>query len=146
MKKLSIILALIAAVAMSSCNKPHETTISLALNNDVVDLEKSHNSKELVQYARVTSNGSWVATLETEDGRTWCWLNTFYTDSKGNKVSIKGLQPVAYYDGTELVCKVKGSGTIDVPIAFGTTSENRYAVFTVYRPDTGERCSMRLDQ
>ncbi len=146
MKKLSIILALIAAVAMSSCIKPHETSISLALNNDVVVLPKSHASKDLVHYARVTSNGSWEAVLETADGRTWCWIENTYTNSKGDVVPIKGLKAVAYFDGTDLLCKVKGSGTMYVPIAFGTTSSTNHAVFTVYRPDTGERCSMRLDQ
>lgn len=145
MKKLYVILAVVlTAMVMSSCDTT-EGTISLALNNDVVDLPKSLVDKALVHYAQVTSNGTWEATLETEDGTSWCWLETSYTNSKGETIAIKGLTPIAYDDGG-LVRKVKGTGTIFVPIVYSPTSATKYAVFTVYRPDTGERCSMRLDQ
>lgn len=129
---------------MSSCYKT-EGNISLALNNDVVVFPKTA-TETMVHYAKVTSNGSWEATLEIADGRTWCWLETTATNANGETIPVKGLEPVKYFPDTDILCKVKGSGTIYVPIRFGSTSETRYAVFTVYRPDTGERCTMRIDQ
>ncbi len=147
MKKLYIILAVVLALGVTtSCVKPFEYTNSLAINGIVRDLPTAHNSKELVEYVQVVSDGSWVAMIEAADeGATWCWLETSYVKD-GKTVQVKNLKPLAYYETTDLLCKVKGTGSTYVPIRYAETTSTRYATFTVYRPDTGERCSIRLDQ
>lgn len=154
MKKLYIILTVVLALGVTtSCVKPFEHTTSLAINGIVRDLPTAHNSKELIEYVQVVSDGSWIAMIEqpTSGEATLInfWLETSYVKN-GKTVQINNLKPLAYYqiDGvdSELLCKVKGTGSTFVPIRYVETTSTRYATFTVYRPDTGERCSIRLDQ
>ncbi len=146
MKKLSIFLgALFVAMAMTSCVKPYENPTSLALDGLVVVLPKTLEGKEPIHYAKVTSNGEWIAELETADGSTWCWMDPTRTDAEGKKTLIKGVKVLANYDGTDMACKIKGTGNIYVPIHFAF-GQGRYAKFSVYRTDTGERCTLQLRQ
>ncbi|MBO7219813.1 MAG: hypothetical protein J6V21_01340 [Alistipes sp.] len=147
MKKLSIFLgALFIAVAMTSCVKPYENTIPLALDGLVVVLPKTLDGKEPIHYAKVTSNGEWIAELETADGSTWCWIDPTRTDAEGNKTPIKGFKVLANYEGSDLVCKVQGSGNLYIPIHFALSQSAHYAKLSVYRTDTGERCTLQLRQ
>ena len=147
MKKLSIILgALFIAVAMTSCVQPYENTNSLALDGLVVVLPKTHDTKEPIHYAKVTSNGEWIAELETADGSTWCWIDPTKTDAQGNKKVDKGITILSNYDGSDLVCKIKGSGNYYIPIHFAFSQSAHYAKLSVYRTDTGERCTLQLRQ
>lgn len=148
MKKIAIILSIMMACVATSCVKPFEYTIGLALDNHEVNIPKSvADTTEPIHYAHITSNGKWEATLVTEDGNSWCWLQEYYIDANGNKVKV--VEPVQAYDGMEEMgrwTKVKGKGTLWLPIAYVTASANRYATLTVRNTSTGEVCQMRITQ
>ncbi len=146
MKKIVIILSVIVAFVASSCQNTFDPTITLALDNQEVNIPKSvSDTAEPVHYARVTSNGRWEATLETEDGNSWCWLREYYTDAKGKKVNV--VEPISHFDGMEgRWNKVKGKGTVWLPLCYVTSSTTRYAVLTVRNIKTGEVKQLRITQ
>ncbi len=152
MKKLSIILAtLFAAGVMTSCVEPFEYDLSLALNNSVLVLPKVVNTDPATptpyyNHTQVTSNGTWEATIETADGQTWCWLTDRYMDYKNDKeVVVKNLKIVKYFEDGVKGYKVRGNGTLFLPICY-MSGGPRYAILTVRRVDTGETLTMRIDQ
>lgn len=148
MKKIAFILSVVVAYVAVSCVKPFEYSITLALDNTEVNIPKSvADTTEPIHYARITSNGNWEATLVTENGDAWCWLQEYYTDVNGNKVYH--VTPVSAFEGMESMGrwnKVQGSGTLWLPIVYVTASANRYALLTVRNTDTGEVCKMRITQ
>lgn len=151
MKRLSIIIAIVFATSLLiSCKRGYEPTIELATDNFELQLPKSlTNVEEYVYYARVSSNGEWEATLELElDGESWCWFQEYYVDAKGNKVQV--VTPVQAFDGEEETrkwCKIKGSGTVWVPIRYVTTASERHAVMMLRRTDdVKKQCVMYITQ
>lgn len=168
MKKILVMLSvLFAATALTSCMRPYEPTISLAINNRVLYLRAIAYAHPdglpgNYHYIQITSTGSWEATLETEDGTAWCWLNDFYLkvlkdengvplkDELGNLVTervyiAKGVEAIG--DSDTNFRKVKGTGTVFLPMMYNNSQgKDRYATFYVRRPDTGELCVMNIKQ
>lgn len=150
MKRLSIIIAIIVATSLfSSCKRGYEPTIELATDNFELQLSKSPTAEEPIYYARISSNGSWEATLEIElQGESWCWFQEYYVDSKGNKVQV--VTPVEAFDGMEEQgrwCKIRGTGTVWVPLRYVTASVERHAVMMLRRTDgVDKRCNMYITQ
>lgn len=146
MKKIALILTVVVAFVATSCQNDFKPTITLACDNQEVNIPKSvSDTAEPVHYARITSNGRWEATLETENGNSWCWLREYYTDSKGNKVNV--VTPISSFEGMEgRWNKVKGKGTVFLPICYVTSSSTRYALLTVRNTDTGESIQLRITQ
>lgn len=154
MKRISIILAVIFAIGVTtSCVQPWKNEVSLALDNDVVLLPMSLNvdppvNPPYVNFTLVSSTGPWEATIETQDGSSWCWLANYYEEEHGEekvKVYIKGLKVVEYFSDGEKACKLRGNGYMPLYIYY-MPGGPRYAMLTVRRTDTGEVCTMRLDQ
>lgn len=148
MKKLSIILAIaFATVVMPSC-VGYEPTIELAVDNFELQLSKAGNGVEPIYYARVSSNGEWEATLETENGGSWIWFQDYYVDAKDNHIQV--VTPVQAFEGMEEVGywnKIKGKGTVWVPIRYGTTDFERHAVIMIRRTDgVDKRCNLFITQ
>lgn len=149
MKKIAILLSLVVAFVFASCEKRFEfDKNSISLDNAEVNLPKSvSDTAEPVHYAKITTGGSWEATLETANGNSWCWLQEYYIDAKGEKVQV--VEPVQSFEGMEEMGrwnKVKGNGTVWLPIGYVTASANRYAVLTVRHTGTGEIVRMRITQ
>ena len=167
MKKISIILSvLFAACVATSCVKPFEYSISLALNNYDLSLPKTTgNIDGNIHYIQITSTGEWEATLEhAKAGETWCWLVDYYLknakDENGNTLYDENNNPIkekvyvaegieVFVGGSESqFCKVRGSGTIFLPMGYmdnyGATP--RYATFSVRRLDNGEVKVMNITQ
>ena len=148
MKKIAIILSLVVAYIATSCVKPFEEPNTIAADNYEVNLPKSvSDTSEPVHYAHISSNGNWTASLETQDGNSWCWLQEYYLDAKGNQVNV--VTPISAFDGMEDMGrwnKVKGSGSLYLPIRFVTSSINRYAVLILTNTDTGDQVIMRITQ
>ncbi len=147
MKKILVILSvLFAASVVTSCQKPFEPTISLALNNINLTLEKQVTEGVSVSthFIQVTSTGTWEAFIETESGACWCWLQDHYIDKDGNKVQIV---EALGYDAVGNINKVRGKGLVYLPMEYMDNSGDvRNAIFTVVRPDTGEKCVMYIKQ
>ena len=147
MKKLSIILAIVFAAVMTSC-VGYEPSIELDTDNFELQLAKSPGSEEPIYYARISSNGEWEATLETESGDVWCWFQDYYVDAKENKVQV--VTPVQAFEGMEDMGrwnKVKGSGTVWLPIRYGTADAERHAVIMIRRTDgVDKKCAMFITQ
>ena len=148
MKKIAIILSLVVAYIATSCVKPFEEPNTIATDNYEVNLPKSvSDTSEPVHYAHISSNGNWTAKLELEDGNSWCWLQEYYLDANGNQVNV--VTPISAFDGMEEMGrwnKVKGSGSLYLPIRFVTSSINRYAVLILTNTDTGDKVIMRITQ
>ena len=150
MKRLSIIIAIVFATSLlASCKRGYEPSIPLATDNFELQLPKSiANVEEPIYYARISSNGEWEAKLETETGDTWCWFQEYYLDAKGNKVKV--VTPVQAYDGMEEQGRwnrVKGSGTVWVPLRYLTTDSERHAVMMIRRTDGVDvQCEMFITQ
>lgn len=149
MKKIAIILSVVMACIATSCVKPFEEPNAIALDNYEVNLPKSvSDTSEPVHYAHISSNGNWTAKLElADDATTWCWLQEYYIDAKGNQVNVA--TPVSAFEGMEEEGRwnqVKGSGTVYLPIRFLTASANRYGVLIVTNTDTGDQVIMRITQ
>ena len=167
MKKIAIILSVVfAACVMTSCQKPFEPTISLALNNFELSLPKTTGVLSgNIHYIQITSTGPWEATLETaREGEIWCWLQDYYGVPKKdeNGVTMKDefdntiMDRVYVAEGVEIFvggseeqfCKVKGTGTVFLPMGYMDNNGGslRYATFSVRRTDTGETRSMSISQ
>ena len=151
---------------MTSCQKPFEPTISLALNNFELSLPKTTNVLSgNIHYIQITSTGPWEATLETaKAGEIWCWLQDYYGVPKKdeNGVVMKDefdntiMDRVYVAEGIEIFeggseeqfCKVKGSGTVFLPMGYMDNNGGslRYATFYVRRTDTGESRVMSISQ
>lgn len=167
MKKISIILSvLFAACVATSCVKPFEYSISLALNNYDLSLPKSTgNINGNIHYIQITSTGEWEATLEhAKEGEIWCWLQDYYMqdvkDANGSVIKDENSNPIQekvyvangvkiFEGGSDTqFCVVRGSGTVFLPMGYmdnnGTTV--RYATFSVRRLDTGETKIMNITQ
>lgn len=146
MKKIVLISIIFVASVMTSCVQKFEYTLPLALNNLDLTLPKAGDGTESpVNYVQITSTGTWEAYLEPSvDGETWCWLEDHYIDKKGKKKYVGKV--IAYYENTERGCKVRGSGTVWLPMRYLTTGSVRYATFTVRRVDTDDICIMRITQ
>lgn len=150
MKK--IFLLLIAAVAVVSCDLSDRTfkpSISLAVDNLEVNLPKSvTDTSEPTYYCRVTSTGRWVASIETQTGDVWCWLQEYANDVNGNRYEI--VDPLEAFEGMEEMgrwSKVEGkAGTTWLPIRFLTASVVRYAALTLRNLDSGEVLVLRITQ
>lgn len=150
MKK--ILLLLIAAVAVVSCDLSDRTfkpSISLAVDNLEVNLPKSvADTAEPTHYCRITSTGRWEATLETQTGDVWCWLQEYATNIKGETYYMA--TPVEAFEGMEEMgrwSKVQGEkGTTWLPIRFLTSSVVRYGALTLRNLDTGEVLVLRITQ
>ena len=156
MKKIYVILTLmfVASVA-TSCVKPFEPTISLALNNTELSIPASTAELYPTHFIQVTSNGSWEATLETYgENETWCSIEDYYlttiTNEDGIVEEIKhyvaNVKVVECFENSNKGCKVQGTGTVFLPLHYNAAGSKRYAVFTVRRADTGELCVMRIVQ
>lgn len=162
MKKIGIILAIVVACVATSCQKPFEPSIELALDNFKLDLPKTTNALSgNIHYHRITSTGPWEATLETEkEGEIWCWLEDYYLQAKkengvtvkdeyGNTVYekiyiAKGLET---FEGSEKYCRVSGKGTTFLPMGYmDNIGSARYAVFTVRRTDMDLQCVTYITQ
>ena len=152
MKKIAILISVIMACIATSCNKVRtfDPSIVLSLDNAEVNLPKSvSDTAEPVHYIHITSNGKWEATLETQDGNSWCWIQEYYLDSKGNKVFVA--EPLEAFDGMEEMGrwnKVKGNGSVYLPLYYVTANANRYGILKVRRTDTNkaEVVTMRITQ
>lgn len=167
MKKILVILTVIfAASVATSCVKPFESQISLSVSNRTLDLAAAPAAHPdgipgNFQYIQICSTGSWEATIETEDGTAWCWLNDHYlTAQKGpdgkplvdemgmvitNKTYI--VEGVEKFTGTDKFRKVRGSGMVYLPMQFNSNPPAiRYATFYVRSTDTGEVCEMKIRQ
>lgn len=147
MKKIAFILSIIFAVSLTtSCVQKFEYSIPLALNNLQLDLPKAGDGTDNpVHYIQITSTGTWEATLEPSvEGETWCWLEDFYLDKNGKKVKIA--EVIDFYEGTERGCKVRGKGTLWLPMRYFASASERYATFTVRRVDTDDMRVMRITQ
>ncbi len=147
MKKILVILSvLFAASVVTSCQKPFEWSIPLALNNIKLTLPKQVTEGVSVSthYIQVTSTGTWEAYLETESGACWCWLQDHYLDGNGNKVYIV---EVLGYDEVGNINRVRGKGNVYLPMEYMDNSGDvRNALFTVERHDTGHKCVMSISQ
>ena len=65
-------------------------------------------------------------------------------DKDGNKVQIV---EVLGYDAVGNINKVRGKGLVYLPMEYMDNSGDvRNAIFTVVRPDTGEKCVMYIKQ
>ena len=157
---------MLAACVLTSCQKPFEPTISLALNNFELSLPKTTNVLSgNIHYIQITSTGPWEATLETaKAGEIWCWLQDYYGVPKKdeNGVVMKDefdntiMDRVYVAEGIEIFeggseeqfCKVKGSGTVFLPMGYMDNNGGslRYATFYVRRTDTGESRVMSISQ
>ena len=181
MKKILVILTVIfAASVATSCVKPFESQISLSVSNRTLDLAAAPTAHPdgipgNFQYIQICSTGSWEATIETEDGTAWCWLNDHYlTAQKGPDgkplVDEMGMVETPEYivanipssntntktyiveggekfTGTDKFRKVRGSGMVYLPMQFNSNPPAiRYATFYVRRTDTGEVCEMKIRQ
>lgn len=167
MKKILVILSVFfTAAVVTSCVKPFEPTISLSLTNRTLALGSTADAHpdEIpgnFHYINITSTGSWEATLETENGSAWCWLNDHYLtarkgadgkplkDEMGNVITDKTyiVEGVEKFKGTDKFCKVRGSGSVYLPLQFNNNQTTvRYATFYVRRLDTGETCVMNIRQ
>lgn len=148
MKKIAIILSVMVACLATSCQKPFEYTLSIAFDNQEVNLPKTiANKTDFVHYIHIVSNGEWEATLETADGNSWCWLQEYFVDSEGGQVKV--VEPVQSFEGMEEMGRwnvVRGKGTLWLPLRFVTTTVARYATLTVRRTDTGEIKQLRITQ
>ena len=168
MKKILVILTVIfAATVATSCVKPFESQISLSVSNRTLDLAAAPTAHPdgipgNFPYIQICSTGSWEATLETEDGTAWCWLNDHYltarkgadgkpiVDENGMVVTdktyiVEGVE--AFVQGTDNFKKVRGSGMVYLPMQFNSNPPaTRYATFYVRRVDTGEVCEMKIRQ
>lgn len=150
MKK--ILLLLIAAVAVVSCDLSDRTfkpSIPLAVDNLEVNLPKSvADTSEPTYYCRVTSTGRWEASIETQTGDIWCWLQEDANDVKGNRYEVA--TPIEAFEGMEEMgrwSKVQGeAGTTWLPIRFLTSSVVRYGAVTLRNLDSGEVLVLRITQ
>ena len=147
MRKILIILSvLFGASAISSCQKPFEWTIPLALNNINLTLPKqvTEGVDVSTHYIQVTSTGTWEAYIETETGACWCWLKDHYIDKNGNKVKVV---EALGYDEVGNINRVRGKGVVYLPMEYMDNSGDvRNAIFTVVRHDTGHKCVMNIKQ
>ena len=85
--------------------------------------------------------------METQDGNSWCWLQEYFLDAKGNKVYVA--TPLASFEGMEEAGrwnKVKGKGTVYLPLHYVTASANRYGILRVRLVGTDEVAVMRITQ
>lgn len=157
MKKiLAILTVLFATVAMPSCVKPYESELPLTVDNYDLTIPKTASKKgingENIHYFCITSTGPWEATLTTQvDGEVWCWLNDHYDvavkDANGSQVkdefgriqveSIKVVEGVEYFEGSEKFCKVRGgAGITYLPMEYNDNQNVlRYATLRVRRLD-----------
>ena len=150
MKK--ILLLLIAAVAVVSCDLSDRTfkpSIPLAVDNLEVNLPKSvADTSEPTYYCRVTSTGRWEASIETQTGDIWCWLQEYANDVKGNRYEVA--TPIEAFEGMEEMgrwSKVQGeAGTTWLPIRFLTSSVVSYGAVTLRNLDSGEVLVLRITQ
>ncbi len=69
-KTLSAILTLLSVIAVLSCQKPYETGVELAVNNEKIEIPSSAAGH---CYVTVFSNRDWTIALESED--TWASLD-----------------------------------------------------------------------
>jgi hypothetical protein len=163
MKKTAIILAIIAAFVATSCQKPFEPSILLAVDNFKLDLPKTTNNiNGNIHYHRITSTGPWEATLETEKvGEIWCWLEDYYLQAKkdahgvvlkdemGNTIydKVYVAKGIETFEGSEKFCRVSGSGTTFLPMGYmDNIGSARYATFTVRRTDMDLQCETYITQ
>ena len=147
MKKIAIILSMVfVASIVSSCVPKFEYTIPLAVDN----IERTwpangYKAEDPVDYVRITSCGTWEATLTPSvEGESWCWIEDHYLDKQGNKVKV--VECLEFYEGSERCCKVRGTGTVWLPIHYMATSFTRYATLNVRRVDTSDHVVMRITQ
>ena len=156
MKKIYVILmlAFVATVA-TSCVKPFEPTITLALNNTELTLPASTEKAYPTHFIQVTSNGSWEATLETYgENETWCAIEDYYVTTYTNEDGlaeeihnpVANVTVIERFPNSDKGCKVQGTGTVYLPLHYNAAGSKRYAVFSVRRVDTGEVCVMRIVQ
>ena len=145
MKKLSIIFAIVFAALLTSC-VGYEPEIELATDNFELQLSKAPGAEEPIYYVRITSNGEWEASLETETGDSWCWFQEYYLDSKGNAVQV--VTPVETFEGLDNKwCKVRGTGTVSIPLRYVNAASERHAVIMVRRIDgVDKKCVMFITQ
>lgn len=161
MKKFLILLVMVGLFAIScedktsyigdrTEDKTEDDTPALALDNTEVNIPKSvSDTADPIHYVHITSNGSWTAKLETQDGNFWCWLEDSYVNAGGNRVKI--VKGVTYVDGypaegmTDRFVEVKGSGSVYLPLHYITASANRYATLTVTH-SSGKQCVLRITQ
>jgi hypothetical protein len=167
MKKILVILTVIfAATVVTSCVKPFEPTISLSISNRALALKAAPDAHPdgipgNFQYIQICSTGTWEATIETEDGTAWCWLNDHYltarkgadgkvlVDEMGMVITDKTyiVEGIEKFKGTDKFCKVRGTGMVYLPMQFTSNPPVvRYATFYVRRVDTGEVCEMKIKQ
>lgn len=151
MKKIAILLSLVAAFVLVSCDNERLFEYdkdTIKLDNAEVNLPKSvSDTAEPIHYVHITTGGEWEATLETANGNSWCWIQNYYVDAKGQNVYVA--TPLESFDGMEEMgrwCKVKGSGTVYLPLGYLTASANRYGVLKVRLINTGEVVTMRITQ
>lgn len=149
MKKIAIILSLVVAFVLVSCEKHYEfDKNTISLDNAEVNLPKSvSDTAEPVHYIHITTGGEWEATLETQDGNSWCWIQEYYVDTKGQNVYVA--TPLESFEGMEEMGrwnKVKGKGTVYLPLCYVTANANRYGVLKVRLIGTDEVAVMRITQ
>ena len=147
MKKIAIILSMVfVASIVSSCVPKFEYTIPLAVDNLERTWPKNgNNAEDPIDYVQITSSGTWEAKLTpATEGESWCWIEDHYVDKKGNKVKVA--EYVEFYEGTERCCKVRGTGTVWLPIHYMQSSFTRYATLNVRRVDADVHVVMRITQ
>lgn len=147
MKKIVILSIIFMASVVTSCVKDFEYTIPLAVDNIERTWPKNGaNLEDPVDYVKITSSGTWEAKLiPAKEGETWCYIKDHYLDKKG--VQHKVAEITGYYEGTDLGCKARATGTVWLPIHYTRTGTNRYATLIVRRVD-GVDCEvvMRITQ
>lgn len=170
MKKIFVIISVLFAVgAMTSCVKPYENEISLALNNYDLTLDKIPAANKLglngecFHYIQVTATGPWELTVQPQNkGEIWCWLHDCYyvpqKDESGNNImdengyylynEVKVAEGVETFEGSSKFCTVRGNaGVTFVPMEYTENKGSlRYATVYVRRTDTGEMRVMNVVQ
>ncbi len=77
-KTLCVILTLLSVIAALSCQKPYETGIELAVNNEKIEIPSSAGGH---CYITVFSNRDWTIALEPAE--TWATLETSHGSGIG---------------------------------------------------------------
>ena len=162
MKKIAIILSVIfASSIISSCVKPFDYTVPIGVSNIELTLpaagDGSSDVSSFIHFTQVISTGNWEATLELANpDLTWCWLSDSYRKAVGydedlgeniyEQVKIEKVEIVDYFTGTDKAFKVKGKGSLHLPLYYTSTGTARHAVVTFRNTDTGDVCHMRITQ
>lgn len=164
MRKIGLIVLVMAvACTITSCREKFKYTIPLAFNNYDLIISKNGDGSgpkegeedefgniidtntESTCYIQVTSSGTWeLELIPAVEGEGWCRWDDHWVDNKGKKHYV--VKIVGYYEGTNRANKVRGTGTVWVPMRFGNAKEARYATCVARRVDTGYTCVMRIWQ